>query len=41
MVGLEFRDELNLKRRDRGFFMDFENIKPSEVIELNWLFDKR
>lgn len=27
----EFSNEPNLKRRDRGFFMDFENVTQDEV----------
>lgn len=27
----EFFNEPNLKRRDRGFFMDFENVTQDEV----------
>lgn len=31
MKEIDFLDEPNLKRRDRGFFMNFENITPTEV----------
>lgn len=38
MTETEFREEPNLKRRDRGFFMDFVNITPEEVNQIHFFF---